>query len=332
MKILFLCPHTKVSGGTKVIFRMAEYLTKIGESVTVITQKLHSRNPPWIGLENLPFALREINNPSKYNLPKVDVIIHYGDGTAFGPLPNCPQVLFLQGFGTQDYAREAVNLLYKYNGVITTSNWLANLARRAGHKKVGVVHPGVDPIFTPTRMPRNYFHNIGCLYHDSPAKNITLFMAAANKLMQQQSKMKFLYLSARLPKNSEQFNKLLHAYSLLVDPPQEMLPYVYGSCKMWISPSTNEGFGLPILEAMACGVPVIAVPSYGLDEYLVHDANCLLVADGSKHTLIECMTLLYDQKGLRSKLVEGGLQLAAQFTWEKAAKQFVSTLKTLLSK
>ena len=150
--------------------------------------------------------------------------------------------------------------------------------------------------------------------------------------MQQQSKMKFLYLSAKLPKNPDRFNELLHAYSLLVDPPQEMLPHVYASCMMWISPSVNEGFGLPILEAMACGVPVVTLPSYGLDEYLVHDANCLLIKDGSKRTLIECITLLHDQGGLRSKLIEGGIKLASQFTWENAAKQFVATLKTLLSK
>jgi glycosyltransferase involved in cell wall biosynthesis len=97
----------------------------------------------------------------------------------------------------------------------------------------------------------------------------------------------------------------------------EDLAALYGGALALVYPSQYEGFGLPVLEAMACGCPVIASRGGALPE-VVGEAGCL-VEPGSAADLADALRRLAGDPELRRRLAEKGRARAAEFTWERTA-------------
>ena len=103
---------------------------------------------------------------------------------------------------------------------------------------------------------------------------------------------------------------------------------LYSSCKLFVYPSLYEGFGLPPLEAMACGAPVIASRIATFEETL--DGNAQLVAPNDAHALAKTIVHLLENDAERQTLAARGLARAAQFSWEKTAKLTLTVYEELL--
>jgi glycosyltransferase involved in cell wall biosynthesis len=97
------------------------------------------------------------------------------------------------------------------------------------------------------------------------------------------------------------------------------LPFLYSAARMTVIPSFYEGFGIPVVEAMACGCPVIASNVTSLPE-VAGDA-ALLVDPNSTEAIAEAMARLDGDRQLRYQLIERGLARASLFTWENCARQ-----------
>jgi glycosyltransferase involved in cell wall biosynthesis len=101
----------------------------------------------------------------------------------------------------------------------------------------------------------------------------------------------------------------------------EELPLWYNAADLFAYPSVYEGFGLPVLEAMACGVPTITTQSSSLAE--VAGSACLTVEPGSQEALGAAMQQLLGSVDLRNALRMAGLVRAAEFSWERTATHTV---------
>jgi glycosyltransferase involved in cell wall biosynthesis len=101
--------------------------------------------------------------------------------------------------------------------------------------------------------------------------------------------------------------------------PTEDLPAIYNLADAFIYPSVYEGFGIPPLEAMACGTPVITTKSSSMME-IVGDAG-ILVDPINEETLADAILTLSEDKELQGKFSKRGLQRAATFTWERTAHE-----------
>ncbi|HSS20903.1 MAG TPA: glycosyltransferase family 1 protein [Pyrinomonadaceae bacterium] len=93
---------------------------------------------------------------------------------------------------------------------------------------------------------------------------------------------------------------------------------LYSSCRVFIYPSIYEGFGLPPLEAMACGAPVIASRIAALEENFA--GASVLFDPGSADELAERLGEVLSDENFRSQLAAAGRRRAADFSWEKAAR------------
>ena len=111
----------------------------------------------------------------------------------------------------------------------------------------------------------------------------------------------------------------------------EELPLWYNAASLFVYPSFFEGFGLPVLEAMACGTPVITSTVSSLPEVAGRDGAARLVNPTEHETLAEAMARLMADADLRASMSERGLAQAAKFRWEKTARETVAIYQKVLS-
>jgi len=326
MKILMLCPHVRISGGVKVIFRIAEGLVKHGIKVCLAVTKYKHKYLLWYPHNSIPFPIIDMNTLSDKDYNNYDCIINYGDGPPLARFTN-KKVLFLQGLASQNKAAEVINLRNNYNMIITTSTWLHDIVKQIGHSNVRIVPPGIDTMFNPVPREVNRVPIIGVLFHSSPSKQFDLFINTIQHLFKHYKLIiHSMVLSARPLKGIKILDTLVLPYSLIVNPPQTMISSMYSACDVWFSTSNNEGFGLPPLEAMACGVPVIWYPNLGLQEY-INETNCITIQNAA--SAANAIKTILENPDKKNSLVNNGTKLAAEFTWEKSVKQFLECIRGL---
>lgn len=101
---------------------------------------------------------------------------------------------------------------------------------------------------------------------------------------------------------------------------------IYRESAIFISTSWMEGFGLPPLEAMACGCACIVSRSGGVNEFAKDNENCLMFTPKHEDELQHCLLTLLHDADLRQRLSEAGKQTAEGFSWEYTAKQLLNII------
>jgi glycosyltransferase involved in cell wall biosynthesis len=207
---------------------------------------------------------------------------------------------------------------------------------------IRVVYEGVDarfqPVTDPTHLaqvraryglPERYILYVGTI---EPRKNLVALLEAWSKIRNSNFEVRnslviagkkgWLYESffARLRELGLEGEVLLPGY--IAD---EDLPAVYSAASVFVFPSLYEGFGLPPLEAMACGTPVVCSNASSLPE--VCDEAALLVAPTDTSALAQAMARVLSDDSLRATLRAHGLAQAAQFTWARTARETLAVYR-----
>lgn len=107
------------------------------------------------------------------------------------------------------------------------------------------------------------------------------------------------------------------------------LSLCYKGSKIFINPSLNEGFGMPVIEAMACGIPVI-VSDIPVFKEIAGD-SCLIFDTKLKDDLAYKILTLYNDKLLQEKLIKSGLERVKLFSWNKTAESVNEIINELRS-
>lgn len=109
----------------------------------------------------------------------------------------------------------------------------------------------------------------------------------------------------------------------------EDLVLLYNAAKVFVYPSIYEGFGLPILEAMACGTPTVTSNTSAMPE--VAENAAILVDPYQVNEIAEAIWTILSRPDLAQHLSEQGLQRAAQFSWEKTAQQTLEIYRNVIT-
>jgi len=209
--------------------------------------------------------------------------------------------------------------------------------------RITTVHLGYQDIFRPIadsqhldrirqeyRLPPRYILYVGAL---EPRKNVPLLLRA------------FEQLAVRLPHHlvltggtgwkdapvlaqmeamrfSERVHRLGHV-------PHEHLPAIFNLAEVFVYPSAYEGFGLPPLEAMACGTPVITSNISSMPEF-VGQAG-VLIPPNDESALSNALQSVLTDEALRQRLKTAGPQRAASFTWERTAQKTLAIYEQVLA-
>lgn len=208
-------------------------------------------------------------------------------------------------------------------------------------EKIHVIYNGYNKsIFSPKLKEKNYIKDkynikeyiltIGAAY---PHKNIERLIISYSHLPCYIKDKHQLIIVGGRGKYSRKLNLLikekgLEKYILLLEYVFfKDLPYLYSEAKILVYPSLYEGFGLPTLEAMACGCPVIVSNSSSLTE-VCGDAALYIDPYDANSIGVGIMEVLTDNV-LRESLKEKGLKRVKIFSWEKTAKKILNVFDVI---
>ncbi|MGH7702481.1 MAG: glycosyltransferase family 4 protein [Gemmatimonadales bacterium] len=107
------------------------------------------------------------------------------------------------------------------------------------------------------------------------------------------------------------------------------LSEAYASADLFVFPSPTETFGNSLLEAMASGLPCLAVNAGGVVEFARHGRNAWLVEPGSRAAMQDGLTRLLDDEGLRARLAEGARRTADERPWDVIYDQLIADYRTV---
>ncbi|MGD2176348.1 MAG: glycosyltransferase family 1 protein [Anaerolineae bacterium] len=209
------------------------------------------------------------------------------------------------------------------------------------HDRVQVIYPGVDMRFQPEPEPgesarlqeryaigdRPYVLSVGTL---QPRKNyVRLIQAFVRSRASKEMDIQLLIAGGRgwlygdVLAEAEKHDSV----RLLGFVEDRDLPALYREAALFAFPSLYEGFGLPVLEAMGCGVPVVCSRTSSLPE-VAGDA-ALFVDPLDVDGLEAALTRALEDENLRRRMVERGLVRAARYDWVRSAAQLLDVIEAL---
>ena len=283
----------------------------------------------------------------------IDVLLSAGNITPF--IQSCPSAVIL--YDMIPYVRPevftglelaALKTLFRASASMSTkvitiseSSKKEIVNRLHVHEdKVTVVYAGCDEQFKPvpvTAQARQSLKNLGLpqkyiLYVASSRKykNIDGLIKAFKLLKENYHAEQSLVITGLAGRAQPAIDRLVSSLGLQSSVvmsgfiEDEMMPLLYSAADIFVYPSFYEGFGLPVIEAMACGVPVAASNMTSLPE-AVGDAGLLF--DPSNHEeMAETLHRIISDPGCRNDLITKGFARAKTFSWEKAASETLAVL------
>jgi glycosyltransferase involved in cell wall biosynthesis len=221
-----------------------------------------------------------------------------------------------------------------------------DLVRLTGtpENKITVIHEAAEPIYFPIHdhdvlsqvhakyhLPEQYILFVGTI---EPRKNLPTLIRAFHELIGKYKAQADLAIVGKQGWLYDQVYQLVGDLGLekrvrfLGRVPSADLPHLYNASQMLVLPSYYEGFGLPPLEAMACGVPVVVSESSAIPE-VVGDAGLRVACEDVEGFTVAMWRLLTDES-LRTDMIAKGLKRVRCFSWERAARETLEVYRRVV--
>lgn len=248
--------------------------------------------------------------------------------------------------GANQFRRHTVDAIERADVVVAVSRFTqADLADRlhCASQRVRVIYPGIGDEFHPDQdaeQIRGVVRRYGLIqpyvlfvgFHEEK-KNLVRLVEAFALARARMAEPHRLVLAGPFGPVTPQLRRRIAELGLeeVVSLPgivaAEDLPALYAGARVFVFPSLHEGFGIPPLEAMASGVPVIASDAAALPEIVGPAA--LLVDPRRTDAITEAMVTVVTDEARRRVMTEAGLAHAKRFSWKKMAQETVALYREL---
>ena len=204
----------------------------------------------------------------------------------------------------------------------------------ADPSRITVIPHGVSDEFRPAPRAGDQSPVVGYVGHMKTRKRIDLLLRAFQRLVRTHPEI-HAQLAIHGPKDSEYPRLLRSAGELgILDhtgfpgfADENSLPGIYRSFDCFVMPSAWEGFGLPILEAQRCGIPVII----RTDARIPEEVSRCCIKTATEEEMAEQMARIMTDTEYRERTIREGLAYSRQFTWERTITETIAVYNTLLS-
>ena len=329
MKISFIEPHLKIFGGIRRIIELSNRLTKIGHDVTIF----HSNGKPceWMEcvakVKSYDEVLRESHDVIIYNDPNIT------DYELVKKANAKLKVFYVLELYEKEFLKEQnINLKFKLSfhrnrkrirtlrknlksPYLKLSN--ATWEKEWLQKNMGIdselLFGGVNPeMFHPLNIERRSSEiRILCSGDPRPRKGTKTILEAVKIAKKQEPKIVL---------------DTYHGHGIV----QKEMAKKYCSADIFVEASQSAGWNNPVVEAMACKVPVICTDIGGVRDFAFHEKTALLVPSTNSKAMASAILRLVRDEKLRGTLRENAYCHIRQFDWQKSAERLEEILNSSL--
>lgn len=331
LHIVYVMHQVEPYGGTKIILQHANKLVQYGVKVTLVS---HFPKPDWHPVF-AEYVCVPFKNEVAEGIPDCDVIV----ATSWNHINSCietakaPVVFFEQGgshlFDWDNLSTERKRILAKMltlpKFVFTVSINAAKLLNKIyGIQNARVFYNALD---------ENIFYNKGDARSNEPPyllmvgsdkdefKRIPDIVDAFEIVKREKYNLELCWITKDSP---EQFYG-----NVYIRPDQSVIGDLYRGAKVFVSASIYESFSLPVLEAMACGCPVVTTKNAGVTEYAKNNYNCIFAQKNDPQSLSQQVIRLLNDEKLYAKLSKNGVKTAKQFDWDNIIPSIIDYYKEI---
>jgi len=322
-RLIFVLNATSVSGGIRVVFEQANGLAERGYDVEIWSLE---SDPDWFDLrvpvqryrtyEDLLLALRHVD------AIKVATWWETGEIVWLASVSHGVPVFLVQEFETWFYpddpvARAAVVAGYRREFLTVT---------QAGYQQQELAEVGVTARLLPIGYDEHVFRPLPEVHRDADTvlalgrsffqKNFEMTRRAWERLGERRPTLLLFGSEPGLVSDDRA--------RYVVRPSDAEVNELYNRATLFVQTSRHEGFGLPVLEAMAAGCPVITTDSHGNRDFCEGGSNCIIVPQDDDAALADAMRRLLDDPEECERLRLGGWETARRHPWGVVLEETVA--------
>lgn len=359
MKITFVIASAfNLSGGDRIIASYAHSLRKRGHDVVVVSRgrrpitlrdraRALCKGEGWLSEKPAPSHFDVLDVPRYLidqfrpivdaDLPDADVVIATWWETAEWVANLSPskgaKAYFVQHHEVFDYLpKEQAKASYRLPlHKITVAQWLADLMRtQYNDADTSLVPNSVDVnLFYASPRSKQKVPTIGMTYAPIPWKGCDISFKAFTLAAQQIPDLRLVAFGSTQPRPEL---PLPPNTKFFFQPPQSLLSDLYAKCDVWLFGSRIEGFGLPILEAMACRTPVIGTPAGAAPELLADGAGLLVNLEDAEGMASAIVKLCQFSEREWQAMSDTAYKKVTSYTLEDATTLFESALQVAIQR
>lgn len=345
MKINILFPEFGLSGGVMVALRYARALTDFGHDVLCYGKKLPYFMPKSVK-DVAHAAHRLISNYDveialdrcgafNYSVPlfinnktirDADVTIATAWCTAFDvarlSASKGRKYYFIQGHEIWDNEEKGIQSYKLPLRHIAIAKWIDDiLVNDYGCERATIVHNGVDlSVFRPEKSKRNENITISMMYHLLEKKGIPDGLKVLEDVHKEYPNIKMIMFG------KPEFTEKPDYIEYYRDPDLSLLVSIYQQSDIFLFPAREEGWGLTVIEAMACGCSVVGTNAGALLEVGQDGENSLISEPGKPEQLMMNVERLIRDKKLRNMIEDNAINVAQKLGWDKSYRKFEEAL------
>ena len=346
MRINFLLPHYgyRPTGGFKVVYIYANAFAKLGNEVSIIypaacktgirnlagfwrTWRGKKYKSEWFRLEP---EIKQIYvctlNPK--NIPDADVTIATAYETAvflnIYSLRKGKKVYFIQGLEIWAGSRKQILETWQYDMTkIVISQYLLDVGKKNAVSNLFYVPNAIDKKIYRVCVDFNDREKcIGMMYSPAECKGSRYGIEALLEIKKQ-----ITDITAVVFGKEERPSDLPQWIEYYENPDQTyIVEKIYNRVSVFICSSICEGWGLPPMEAMACGAAVVTTDCGGVRDFAVPDETAIVCPVKDMEAIKNAVIMLLEDEGLRHYLVQNAMRKIEEFDWNKSIQRFLKII------
>ncbi len=355
MKIVFVIPGKNLSGGIRIVAEHARMLHERGHVVTVVSAKsavpsaakrvkaalrgrriLRKEDGP-THLDGAPYTVIQVEHSGAIvanDVPDADLILATWWETAewVDAMPECKgvKVSFLQGYEAHPWLpKDRVDAVWRLPmRKIVVSEWLDGIAKeRFGDDSAILVSNGVNTLGFPfVERGLSGRRVVGAMFSPASFKRFGLACEVVGELERRGRGVEFVGFGGAQADEGV----LPVGAKFEVAPSQERIAEIYGSCDCWLFTSDKEGYGLPLLEALSSGTPVLATPAGAAPE-LLHSGGGKLVDSDDPRVIADAVEGILSLEDASWRMLSRAARAEAEkHSWEVIGGQMEEALQRIL--
>jgi glycosyltransferase involved in cell wall biosynthesis len=340
MKIAFILPGNGRSGGIKCTVKVANGLLRRGHDVRILVRKIpkdprsllrklwlmtrYKNGSDWLDL--FKGTVHKFDNIEKCDFESNEIVVASGwwAATQLRRLSNNGIIKVHHVRAVMKDADQMKSAWSENVPKIVVASYLEDVIKQTcGQNIYEVIPDGIDESEFYPSMPEQKRDGVGTIFGWGYHKDPKTVIGVLNRLRTNRPRTPLRVFSMhRKPReiSREIFHRL---------PSLEKTRDIYSLSQVWFLGSCSEGFGLPVLEAMACGCAVVSTNCGGPQDIIKDGENGFLVNVGDVEQIVDKINQLLDDEELRRRFVTNSKETLKKFSWENSIHKLENALRNL---